>query len=99
MTKVGLIALVLAIIGLVIYLQPKNIDKTTDVKQEEASVVESQLGEPEVVADNLNIPWEIRWLPSGEMLVTERPGRLLIIGNDRKIIEVSGVAHVGEGGL
>ncbi len=104
MTKVGFIALVLAVVGLVIYLQPKNIDKTTDLEQEAAPVVESQLGEPEIVAENLNIPWEIRWLPDGRMLVTERPGRLLIIGpstnaQDRQVIEVSGVAHVGEGGL
>src|SRR3989344_9326663 len=107
MTKIGLIAAVLGIVGLVVYLQKDALIKkalqplVTPTTSEESMtpVVELALGEPEVVADNLNIPWEIRWLPSGEMLVTERPGRLLIIGNDRKIIEVSGVAHVGEGGL
>ena len=55
--------------------------------------------EIEVVAENLEIPWEVAFLPSGEILVTERPGRLLKIGKDRTIIEVSGVRHVGEGGL
>lgn len=53
----------------------------------------------EVVADNLNIPWEVAFLPSGEILVTERPGQLLKIGVDRTVIEVEGVSHVGEGGL
>ena len=53
----------------------------------------------EVVAEDLTIPWEIAWLPSGEMLVTERPGRLLKIGANRSVIPISGVAHVGEGGL
>lgn len=53
----------------------------------------------EVVATDLEIPWEIAFLPSGEILVTERPGRLLRIGEDRTVIEVSGVRHVGEGGL
>lgn len=53
----------------------------------------------EIVADNLTIPWEVAWLPSGEMLVTERPGRLLKIGADRSVIEIAGVEHVGEGGL
>ncbi|MFV1917352.1 MAG: sorbosone dehydrogenase family protein [Patescibacteria group bacterium] len=53
----------------------------------------------EVVAQNLEIPWEVAFLPSGEILVTERPGRLLKIGQDRTVIEVSGVHHVGEGGL
>lgn len=53
----------------------------------------------EIVAENLNIPWEIDWLPDKTMLVTERPGRLLLIGKDKRAIEVSGVAHIGEGGL
>jgi len=63
----------------------------------------------EIVAQNLDIPWEIAFLPaspdasrgepSGEMLVTERPGRLLKIGQDKTVIEISGVRHIGEGGL
>lgn len=53
----------------------------------------------EVVAQNLEIPWEVAFIPNGELLVTERPGRLLKIGQDRIIIEVSGVRHIGEGGL
>lgn len=65
--------------------------------------------EIEVVAENLEIPWEVAFLPASpnasqggpnfEILVTERPGRLLKIGQDRTIIQVSGVRHVGEGGL
>src|SRR3990167_1735698 len=51
----------------------------------------------EVVADNLEIPWEIAFLPDGEMLVTERPGRLLKIGEDKSVIPIAGVRHVGEG--
>ncbi len=54
---------------------------------------------PEVVAEGLEIPWEIAFLPDGDVLVTERPGRLLRIGRDRAVIEVAGVAHRGEGGL
>src|SRR3990167_10249622 len=57
------------------------------------------VNEPQVVADKLNIPWEIVFLPNGDMLVTERPGRLLRIGEGRDAIEVSGVAHRGEGCL
>src|SRR3989344_8384946 len=55
--------------------------------------------EPEIVADKLNIPWEIVFLPGGDLLVSERPGRLLRIGEGRNAIEVSGVTHRGEGGL
>lgn len=53
----------------------------------------------EVVADGLEIPWELAFLPSGDLLVTERPGRLLRIGADRQAIVVEGVQHQGEGGL
>lgn len=53
----------------------------------------------EVVAENLTIPWEIAFLPDTTMLVTERPGRLLKIGQDKIVIPIAGVQHRGEGGL
>jgi glucose/arabinose dehydrogenase len=34
-----------------------------------------------IVARDLSHPWGMTWLPTGEMLVTERPGRLRIIRN------------------
>lgn len=52
----------------------------------------------EVMVENVNIPWELTFI-NGEMLLTERPGRLIKISATREIIEVKGVAHVGEGGL
>lgn len=53
----------------------------------------------EVVAEGLDIPWEVAFLPDGDMLVTERSGSLIRIGQDRKSIDVEGVYHIGEGGL
>jgi aldose sugar dehydrogenase len=32
-----------------------------------------------VVASGLNHPWSVAWLPNGDMLVTERPGRVRMI--------------------
>jgi glucose/arabinose dehydrogenase len=52
----------------------------------------------EVIAENLNIPWEIAFLPDGEILVTERPGFLRLIKIGQRI-PVEKVEHVGEGGL
>lgn len=53
-----------------------------------------------VVAGNLDIPWELVFLPGGDMLVTERAGKLLKISVDTKVVaEISGVRHIGEGGL
>jgi glucose/arabinose dehydrogenase len=53
----------------------------------------------EVLAQDLTIPWEIVFLPDGDMLVTERPGQVLRIGDDRRAIPLEGVEHTGEGGL
>ena len=53
----------------------------------------------ETVANNLEIPWEIVFLPDGSMLVTERPGKLTLINENKESIQIEGVQHVGEGGL
>ncbi|MBI1982309.1 MAG: PQQ-dependent sugar dehydrogenase [Candidatus Levybacteria bacterium] len=73
-------------------------------KQSERQVplIQQSEKDTEVVAQNLNIPWEVAFLPfdsaQGEILITERPGTLLLIKNKQKI-PISGVEHVGEGGL
>ena len=55
------------------------------------------------VADGLERPWSMAFLPGGDMLVTERPGRLRIIRNGTLLFEpVPGVPEVlaeGQGGL
>lgn len=56
----------------------------------------------EVVAANLRIPWEIAFLPGGDMLFTERGGLLKIKTADNQvktIATVQGVNEIGEGGL
>ncbi len=55
------------------------------------------------VADELVHPWSIAFLPEGDMLVTERPGRLRIVRNGTLLPDpVPGVPAVhaeGQGGL
>lgn len=53
----------------------------------------------EIIAEHLDIPWEMVFLPDGSMLVTERPGTLVKIQKEKKTIPISGVEHRGEGGL
>jgi len=57
----------------------------------------------ETVADGLEHPWGLQFLPDGRLLVTERPGRLRLIAKDGKLSKpISGVpdvAAVGQGGL
>ncbi len=55
------------------------------------------------VADGLEHPWSIAFLPGGDMLVTERPGRLRIVREGRLLPDpVPGtpdVVAMGQGGL
>ncbi len=55
------------------------------------------------VAEGLVNPWSIAFLPNGDMLVTERPGRLRIVRNGNLLPDpVAGVPEVfarGQGGL
>ena len=57
----------------------------------------------EVVADGLINPWSMAFLPGGDMLITERPGRLRIVREGVLLEEpVAGVPEVlaqGQGGL
>ena len=55
------------------------------------------------VAEGLQNPWSVAFLPGGKMLVTERPGRLRVVTADGKLSEpVAGIPPVfarGQGGL
>jgi glucose/arabinose dehydrogenase len=53
----------------------------------------------EVVTSGLDTPWEIVFLPEGELLVTERSGNLVLIGKTATRIQVPNVEQRGEGGL
>jgi aldose sugar dehydrogenase len=57
----------------------------------------------ETVARGLEHPWALVFLPDGRMLVTERPGRMRIVGTDGRLSDpIRGVPSVlarGQGGL
>jgi len=104
--KAGLILVLIIVIGSAVFLFSKqnttpeiNVPITTTGTNSSTTTPDPNRKDIEVIADSLNIPWEIVFLPSGEMLITERPGTLLKIGTDRQQIKVQGVHHVGEGGL
>ena len=55
------------------------------------------------VAEDLVRPWSMAWLPGGDMLITEKPGRLRIVRDGNLLPEaIPGVPEVfyeGQGGL
>lgn len=57
----------------------------------------------ETVASGLEVPWGFAWLPTGEMLFTERPGRVRIIEKGKlraePVFVVPDVEPSGESGL
>lgn len=57
-----------------------------------------------VLATGLEIPWSLCFLPDGDILITERPGRIRLYDRlngliEQPLLEVPGVLHRGEGGL
>ena len=57
----------------------------------------------ETVAEGLEVPWEIAFMPDGRALVTERPGRIRMLAADRTLraepVAEIDVSEQGEGGL
>lgn len=75
-----------AIVILFIFVQPES-DKQAGVGSE-------------VLVENLDTPWAIDFLPGGEMIFTERGGRVSIFDNgELKAVGNIKVSEVGEGGL
>ena len=69
----------------------------------EQSEIDPQKFKAITVAEGLNVPWGMAWLPDGSMLVTERGGKIKILKNDKLTgEEISGVPEVfdkNQGGL
>ncbi|MFW6055775.1 MAG: PQQ-dependent sugar dehydrogenase [Chloroflexota bacterium] len=67
--------------------------------------VSSQPGESVVaLAEGLEIPWALAFLPDGDIIVTERPGRVRLVDaseglREEPLLELPHVQHRGEGGL
>src|SRR3989338_11562698 len=52
----------------------------------------------ETVAESLDVPWAIDFLPGNKIIFTERPGRVKIL-EDGIVHEVQGVSHISDSGL
>jgi glucose/arabinose dehydrogenase len=109
MKKFIIIGLVFVVGGLFLadYFKPERAEKREDVQNinknsaSDGGSDSTTNGDQEIetAAYNLNIPWDLAFLPDGGMLVTERPGILKKIGGEEFSIAIPEVEHVGEGGL
>jgi hypothetical protein len=96
--------------AMVVFLREKEKEfagrKIEHPKPEPGRVTKTKLHDYtiEMVADGLNIPWAVAFPPGGEILLTERPGKLWVIGADGKrrdepVLGTPEVIHHGQGGL
>ena len=64
-----------------------------------APCAQAQEVRPEILAAGLQNPWSLAFLPDGRFLVTERPGRLRVVGADGKLARpVTGLPEIAAGG-
>lgn len=93
------------IVGLLLFILVAPLDRGIAQQRDSDSVYATKDLRIRVVtvARGLEYPWGLAFLPDGRMLVTERPGRLRIVGGDGSLSRpLSGVPDVfaqGQGGL
>ncbi len=92
-------------ITVVAYVNLKKIGVSEpELKTNFQKTGEETLFEVSIIAQNLEIPWAIDFLPNGNFLITERPGRVRLVTKrngleSQPVLSLNEVAHVGEGGL
>ncbi|MBP7648836.1 MAG: PQQ-dependent sugar dehydrogenase [Phenylobacterium sp.] len=92
--------------GAPVETRPANAPNLKPAFENQTRAPEMKAGveyEVKTVAEGLANPWAIAFLPDGKMLVSEKPGRLRIVGADGALSEpVAGLPAVyakGQGGL
>jgi len=102
-----------ATVGVVMYAQQAGVDPRPANAPDQKPAFAGQTDAPErktnvafevvTVAQGLEAPWGMTFLPSGKMLVTEKPGRLRVVSPDGTLsAPVTGLPALtarGQGGL
>jgi len=95
--RFSVVVLVGAIVGIALFWVHEGVEEEPG----KAPLVSLENIQYQVVVENLEIPWDIAFLPNGDLLVSERPGRLIKISRKGEMVSIPlrDVEHEGEGGL
>lgn len=109
MKKLYLIIALVVLVGIGFYAWERN--RTASLKQSNTPKDSGSVDLPslypdqtQIVAQNLDTPWEMVFLPDGSIFVTERKGTVRLIDpsgtlQENPIATISSVREIGEGGL
>jgi glucose/arabinose dehydrogenase len=105
-----LFSLLIIVSFILINISLKNKTNTTSPSSVTPSVPTTETKDREniplltTIAENLEVPWALAFLPDGSILVTERAGRVRIVHKDgnlspNPVAKIEDVKQIGEGGL
>lgn len=97
-----LIVAVFLVLGFISLYSPQKGDQTPTQKVSKDQI--KDMPRLEIVAQNLEVPWALVFLPNRSILFTERPGRVRFIDskgnlNPIPIVTIDDILQIGEGGL
>lgn len=83
-----------------IFLKPNNNPPSVAIGKMSLSPAQTH-EEIETISENLEVPWDMVFLPNNSMLISERPGRVQLISNGSitQIANIQDVKTTGESGL
>ena len=100
-------AVIIVTVIIVILMLYLNIKKSAPIAPKQvklAQVNQLVVDQVVVIAENLDTPWGLVFLPDKNILFTERPGKVRLINTNDKldqkpVIEIAAVKEISEGGL
>lgn len=107
MKKLAIIlGIIIILMVIVIWLNFYNNNSLFPKSSPKQSILppKSDASKTKVIAENLDTPWSIVFLPDKSMLVTERPGRVRVIDSNgnlqsKPVAVLNNAKEIGEGGL
>lgn len=82
--------------------EPKEEIDIIESNQDEYIVSEVQNFTLDTITMSIDIPWGMAWLPNGDMIVTDRSGKLYRVNSENEVSRISGlpaIHSIVQGGL